>query len=113
MSFKTPMLCDRRVYDKKGKWKSPNQDISENIFYFVQTPRTLVPSFEDNGREELKETMTIVIFGGKPIIKGDLITLDTGEQFMAQGITINYFESNILVRDMLKPRIESLVVELE
>ena len=34
--FKTPILCDRRVYDKKGKWKSPNNDIEENIFYFIK-----------------------------------------------------------------------------
>ena len=112
MSFKTPLLCDRRVYDKKGKWQNPNQDLAENIFYFVRTPRTLVPSY-DNGREELTETMTIVVFGGKPIVKGDLITLETGEKFQVFNITANYFEPNILIKDMLKPRIESLELELD
>ena len=112
MSFKTPMLCDRRIYDKKGQWKNPNQDIAEPIFYFVRTPRTLVPSYE-NGREVLTETMTIVVFGGKPIIKGDFITLETGEKFQVANITANYFEPNILVKDMLKPRIESLEIELD
>ena len=113
MSFKTPILCDRRIYDKKGRWKNPNQDISEPLFYFVREPRTLVHSYDPNGREELKETMTIVAFGGKPIIKGDYITLDTGEQFIVANITANYFEPNILVRDMLKPRVESMILELE
>lgn len=113
MSFKTPLLCDRRVYDKKGKWQNPNQDLAENIFYFVRTPRTLVPSYDTNGREELAETMTIVVFGGKPIIKGDFITLETGEKFQVAGITANYFEPNILIKDMLKPRIESLELELD
>ena len=112
MSFKTPLLCDRRVYDKKGKWQNPNNDIPDTIFYFVRTPRTLVHNW-DNGREELQETMTIVVFGGKPIIKGDLITLETGEQFQVVNITANYFEPNILIKDMLKPRVESLELELE
>ena len=113
MSFKTPILCDRRIYDKKGKWKNPNQDIAEPIFYFVQTPRTLETSYDPNGREVLKETMTIVVFGGKQLVKGDFIWLDTNEKFQVANITANYFEPNILVKDMLKPRIESLVVELD
>ena len=112
MSFKTPMLCDRRVYDKKGLWRNPNQDIPENIFYFVKEPRTLVPDYV-NGREELKETITIVIFGGKPIAKEDDIFLDTGEKFRVMTTTVRYVEHNILVKDMLKPRIESIEVVLE
>lgn len=113
MSFKTPILCDRRVYDKKGKWKSPNNDIAENIFYFVKEPLTLTPSYDSRGREEMKETLTITIFGGKPIIKEDTITLDTGEQFKVTNIVINYFEGNVLVKDLLKPRIESMELTLE
>ena len=107
MSFKTPLLCDRRVFDKKGIWKSPNNDIGENIFYYVKENLTLTPNWQ-NGREELKETMTITIFGGKPISKNDFITLETGEQFLIEGMVVNYAESNILVKDMLKPRIESM-----
>ena len=113
MSFKTPMLCDRRIYDKKGKWRNPNNDIPEPIYYFEKEPRTIVVDYDSNGREVLKETMTIVIFGGKPLVKGDFIYLETGEKFQAGNITPNYFESNILVKDMLKPRVESLVVALE
>lgn len=113
MSFKTPLLCDRRVYDKKGKWKSPNNDIAENIFYFVKEPLTLVASYDSYGREEMKETTTITVFGGKPIVKEDTITLETGETFKVVSLTINYFESNILIKDMLKPRIESMDLVLE
>ena len=112
MSFKTPMLCDRRVYDKKGKWKSPNNDIEENIFYFIKTPLTLTASYR-NGREEMVETLTITIFGGKEIIKDDVITLENGSTYQVIGLTLNYFESNVLVKDMLKPRIESMDLELE
>ena len=112
MSFKTPIICDRRIYDKKGKWKSPNNDIEENIFYFIKEPLTLVPNYV-SGREELKETLTITVFGGKPFAKEDVITLDTGETFRVQQMTPNYVEHNILVKDLLKPRIASIDIVLE
>lgn len=112
MSWKTPIVCDRRIYDKKGKWKSPNNDYAENIFYYIKENLTLVPSYV-NGREELKETMTITVFGGKPFVKEDEITLDTGVKFRIQGITVNYIEHNVLVTDMLKPRIASVDLVLE
>lgn len=112
MSFKTPLLCDRRVYDKRGKWRNPNQDHDEVVFYFIKEPLTLVASYE-NGREQLKETITIVVFGGKPIAKEDLLILETGKNYKVQAITPNYFENNIFVKDMLKPRIESLELVLE
>lgn len=113
MSFKTPILCDRRVYDKKGKWKSPNNNIAENVFYYVKEAMTLVPSYDRYNREELKENITIVIFGGKPIIKEDVVVLEDGTELKVTNITINYFESNIMVKDMLKPRIASMEIELE
>ncbi len=111
MSFKTPILCDRRVYDKKGKWKSPNNDIAENIFYFIKENLTLVPSYR-NGREELTETITITVFGGKPICKEDKITLNDEKVYRVQQIIPNYIEHNVLVVDLLKPRIESLDIVL-
>lgn len=112
MSFKTPFLCDRRVYDKRGKWQNPNNDIPTNIFYFIKTPKTLETDWE-SGREEFKETMTIVVFGGKPIAKDDVIITETGETYRVSSIVVNYAEHNILVKDMLKPRIESLELTLE
>lgn len=113
MSFKTPLLVDRRIYDKRGKWKSPNNDIAENIFYFIKEPLTLTPKYDSYGREEMVETLSIVVFGGKQIIKEDTITLETGENYKVTNIVVNYFESNILVKDLLKPRIESLEITLE
>ena len=110
--FKTPIICDRRVYDKKGKWKSPNNDIAENIFYFVKEPLTLVPSYR-NGREEMKETLTITVFGSKQFAKEDEITLDSGVKYRVQEVTYNFIEHNILVKDLLKPRIESCDLVLE
>ena len=106
MSFKTPILCDRRIYDKKGKWQNPNQDIADNIFYFIKENLTLVPSFR-NGREEMTETMTITVFGSKQFCKDDIVVLDNGTKFRVQEIVPNYIEHNILVKDMLKPRVES------
>ena len=113
MSFKTPILCDRRVYDKKGKWKSPNNDYEENIFYFVREPLTISQSYDSYGREQMKETTTIVIFGGKQIVKGDKITLENGSKYMVEGITINYAETTVMIKDLLKPRIESMERRLE
>jgi len=112
MSFKTPILCDRRVYAFKGKWRNPQNDIDENIFYFVKEPLTLVSNFE-SGREQFKATITICAFGSKPFAKEDTITLDNGMKYRIVGLTANFYESNILVRDMLKPRIESFDIILE
>lgn len=112
MGFKTPIICDRRIYDKKGTWKSPNNDFAENIFYFVKEPLTMTPGYR-NSQEELRETITITVFGGKPFAKEDSITLDYGKSYKIAQIEINYIESNILVKDMLKPRIQSTTLVLE
>ena len=111
MSFKTPLLCDRRIYDKKGKWKSPNNDIEENIFYFIKEPLTITSEYV-NGQEQMIETITITIFGGKPIIEKDKITLENGTTYEVKSFIINYIESNILIKDLLKPRIESMELVL-
>ena len=113
MSFKTPILCDRRIYDKKGEWKSPNNDIAENIFYFVKEPLTITPEYDQYSREEMKETMTITIFGGKRIVKNDTITLETGTTYKVHSVVINYAEVNVMIKDLLKPRIESMDLILE
>lgn len=107
MAFITPFLCDRRVYDKRGKWKSPNNDTDENIFYFIKEPLTFTTSYA-SGREELRETLTICAFGGKPFCINDLITLEDGNEYRILNMTTHYFESNILIKDMLKPRIECM-----
>ena len=112
MSFKTPILCDRRIYDKKGEWKSPNNDIAENIFYFVKEPLTIASEYR-NGREEMVETMTITIFGGKRIVKNDTITLETGTTYKVHSVVINYAEVNVMIKDLLKPRIEIMDLILE
>ena len=110
--FKTPYLCDRRVYAFKGKWRNPQNDIDENIFYFIKQPLTLVASYR-NGREQFKETITICAFGSKPFSKEDNITLDNGVTYRIQEMIPHFYESNILVRDMVKPRIESFDLILE
>lgn len=113
MSFKTPLLVDRRVFDKKGKWKSPNDDTYEPFYYYIKTNPTLVASFDSYGREELKQTLTIVIWGEKPLAKEDTLVLENNIEYKVINITLNYFESNVLIKDMLKPRVESMEIELE
>lgn len=112
MPFKSVLFCDRRIYDKRGKWKSPNKDYTENIFYFVKEPLTFTPSWE-KGRETIKTTMTITVFGGKTFGKEDMIELEDGMKLKVQTFSINYLETNILVKDLLKPIIESITLELE
>lgn len=107
MSFKTPLICDRRVFDKRGTWKSPQNDIAENIFYFIKEPLTVVPEWV-NGQEKMVETLTVTVFGGKQIIKNDVITLETGTKYRVDQVVINYAESNVFVKDLLKPRIASM-----
>lgn len=111
MVFKTPIICDRRIYPFKGKWKSPNNDVAENVFYFVKE-HTYVPSY-DNGEEQLKETYVIVMFGNKPIAKEDTITLEDGAELVVNSFTLNHIEPNPLVVDLLKPRIGSIEITLE
>ena len=112
MSFITPIACDRRIFDKKGKWKSPNNDIEENIFYYIKENLTLVPGYV-NGREQMKETITITVFGEKPFAKEDKITLADGSKFRIESITPNYIEHNIMGVDMLKQRVGSIDLVLE
>lgn len=110
--FKTPILCDRRIYAFKGKWKNPQEDVPSNIYYFVKEPLTLVPSYV-NGREQYKERIVITVFGNKPFAKEDKVTLQNGVVYKIIQKTPNFYEPNILVRDMLKPRIESIDLVLE
>lgn len=112
MSFKTPILCDRRVYDKRGKWKSPNNDHEENVFYYIKEDLTIVPDW-NNGQEKMVETLTICVWGGKPIAKNDKITLETGTTYRVDNVTVRYAESNVLVKDMLKPRIDNMDLVLK
>jgi len=112
MSFKTPILCDRRIYNKKGKWENPNNDIADNVFYFIKEPLTLSTKYY-GGREELKETIVITCFGGKPYNICDKFVLEDGTEMEIESITVNYVEENILIQDMLKQRIESIDLVLE
>lgn len=104
-------IVDRRVYAYKGSWQNPQQDLSSNIFYFISRPQTLVAEWQ-NGREVIVPEIEITIFGEHPIVKDDIITFNDGSKYKVIQITLNYYEPNILVRDMLKPRVESMVLVL-
>lgn len=112
LGSKNPLLVNRRTYAFKGQWQSPNNDVGENIYYFISQQPTMAKTFV-NGREQLTIVMEITCFGEHPICEGDMFVLQTGEVKRIEGITNNYFESNIAVRDMLKQRIESQVLILE
>lgn len=110
--FKTPLLCDRRIYDKRGIRFNSILNTEEKFFYFIREPLTLVSSYE-NGREVMKETITICVYGSKPFVKEDLVRLEEGHDFRVVSYTLNYAEVNPLIKDMLKPRVESIDLVLE
>ncbi len=110
LGSKNNFFVDRRVYPFKGKWKDPKQDLERNIYYFVNS-HTLVESYE-NGRGQMKDQITITIYGEHPICANDKFYLDNGDDYKVQDITKNYFESNILIKDMLKPKVESMTLVL-
>lgn len=112
LGTKNDIFVDRRVYAFKGKWKDPKQDIERTCYYFVKE-NTLVESYE-NGKETIKPRITIVVFGEFPFCARDIFTLQDGSKLRIQGSpSINYVESNITIRDMLKQRIGSMVLILE
>lgn len=106
LGHKNPLLVDRTVYAFKGKWINPKNDLPCVIYYFVSSPLTLASSWE-SGREEIKPTVSITVFGEHAFTKHDVIYLEDGSHYEVEEITSNYFESNIQVRDLLKPRVES------
>lgn len=104
-------IVDRKIYSFKGSWKNPQQDIETVIYYFVSRPQTFITEWQ-NGRETIVPQMEITVFGEHPIVKDDIITLDNGSKYKVVEHTLNPYEPNIAVRDMLKPRVESMVLVL-
>ena len=109
--FTTPYLCDRRVYDKRGSWYNPNLKRKETLFFFIQEQPTLEMDYR-NGLEELKETMTIVVFGEHPFTTNDKFEC-LGRERLIVSIENIYLEHNVLVQDMLKDRVGSMRLVLE
>lgn len=109
---KNPLFVDRRIYAYKGKWENPNNDFQENIYYFISTPMTLASSWE-SGREEIRPTIGITVFGEHAFCEHDIVYLQDGTKFEIGGIVNNYFETNVQVRDLLKTRVESQELTLE
>ncbi len=112
LGTKNPLFVDRKIYSHHGKWHNPNNDHLEKIYYFVSTPLTLTTSWED-GREKVKSIIGITVFGEHAFCKHDIVYLEDGTKLEVNDITNNYFESNILVRDLLKPRVANQEVTLE
>lgn len=111
MLGKNDILVDRNIYTFKGSWKSPNNDKTEPIFYFISSPMTMRTNTR-NGVDEIAETMEITIFGEKPICSYDEITLQTGEKLRVDTFTPIFAEHCIEVRDLLKPRVVNMILTL-
>jgi hypothetical protein len=105
-------VIDRRTYLYKGSWRNPNQDLDTPIFYYYIQPLTMALQMRQ-GREVIKPTATIGVYGEHRFIKGDVITLHDGMKLQVVEQTLTYYEGNIKVRHMLKPRVLETSVILE
>lgn len=112
LGTKNALLVDRTVYSFQGKWQNPRQDVETKIYYFISRPMTLSADYK-NGIEQFTPSIEITVCGEHPFANDDKITLHTGETYKIDGITYNYKEHNIAVRDMLKPVIENMVITLK
>lgn len=101
---------DRRVYKHKAYWKQAlsDKDIPINYDFLGDTGITYAPSYE-KGIEQIKITYSIVVFGNYHFTKGDLITFHkvSFDEITLKVITSKpiFFEPNVLISDLLKPRI--------
>jgi len=113
----TNQLADSRIYRFKGYWKQVNNDKLVPFRYFiVDGGITYTPSFE-NGLEKLKLTYKIQVFGDIHFIKGDKIIINKDSydelELKVYNIKPKYFEPNVLIADLIKPRIESIELLLQ
>ena len=105
-------LIDRRSYLYEGLWQSPNSDLQEKLFYYFIQPFTMTMELRQ-GREIIKPTCVLGIYGEHHFVKGDVITLHNGSQLKVVNQTFTYKEGNIKVRSMLKSFVLETAVELE
>jgi hypothetical protein len=105
-------VVDRRTYIHKGSWTNPNQDLTTPIFYYFIQPLTMALQMRQ-GREVIKPTATIGVYGEHHFVKGDVITLHDGMQLQVVEQSFIYREGNIKVRHMLKSRVQETSVVLE
>lgn len=111
LGLKNALLVDRTVYSFKGKFKNPNNDVYTTVYYFISKPETLVVDYK-NGIETFTPELEITIKGEHPILVNDYFTLDNGTKRKVYGVSLNYKEHNIAVRDLLKPVVDSMVLVL-
>ena len=91
---KNHLFVDRRIYCYKGSWRDKKQDLDRVCYYFISSPLSLQDSFE-SGRETLKPTMEITVFGEFPFCEHDKFVLQDGSSMLIGNITYNYFEKII------------------
>lgn len=111
LGLKNALLVDRTVYSFAGKFKNPKNDVYATVYYFISKPETLVVDYK-NGIETFTPELEITIKGEYPILVNDYFTLDNGAKRKVYGVSLNYKEHNIAVRDLLKPVVDSMVLVL-
>lgn len=104
-------IVDRKTYIYKGTWRNPNQDVDYVFYYYFVQPLTLRVTSQ-YGKEQVRPSTLIGIFGQHPFVKGDKLTLHDGTTLQIGEITLEYYEGNIRIRNALVPRVREMVVEL-
>jgi hypothetical protein len=105
-------VVDRRTYLYEGKWRNPINDLETKIFYYYIQPLTMAIEMRQ-GREMVKPTAVIGVFGEHHFVKGDIITLHNGLELQVNEQSFTYREGNIKIRHLLKSQVLETAVTLE
>jgi hypothetical protein len=105
-------IVDRRIYLYEGKWRNPSNDMDEPIYYYYLQPLTMAIG-TDFGKQTVRPTALIGVWGEHHFVKGDLITLHDGMQLQVTEQTFVYREGNIKVRHLLKSKVQETQVQLQ
>lgn len=106
---KTPV--NQLIYTYDGFWTNPDGDKKEVIHYYI-SEHLSVKMMNDDYQHD-KGTVTIIVGGDYPMMLGDTITLDNGNEFVIVEMTRNQMPVNRMMRDLLKPQIRDITLKLE
>lgn len=104
-------VVDRKKYLHRGSWRKPDEDIDHVFYFYYVNPLTLTVG-STFGKQTVRPTAVIGVWGQHPFVKGDTLTLDNGLQLQVETIQLDYFDRNIVSRDHLIPRVQEMVVTL-
>lgn len=104
---------DKKLYCYKGTWQDPHNDEPTVFFYYINSPMTLLAKYNGN-IESVGSSMSIIVAGEHRFAIGDTVSLETEQgELRIMKMTVNFVQRNMAVRDLLKPRVQDIMLELE